>query len=163
MTGSPRPRQASVIPSIDSESCHITSGCSGLPKLRQFTTAFAVAPTQARFATLSATVNAVPERRIERAPTRIGVRRERDATFGVRQARPRQAQQRGVAARADDRIQEELRVVLAIDPRGVDQEVQQVVVRRSDRFVIARVIGVDRLEARGAHHRSVVERGLVGQ
>ena len=40
----------------------MTEGCSGLPKLRQFTTAFAVAPTQARLATLSATVNAVPAR-----------------------------------------------------------------------------------------------------
>ena len=50
------------MPSTDSESCHITSGCSGLPKLRQLTNAFAVAPTQARFETLSATVSSVPLR-----------------------------------------------------------------------------------------------------
>ena len=38
-------------PSIASESCHMTSGCSGLPKLRQLTTATGRAPTQARLAT----------------------------------------------------------------------------------------------------------------
>ena len=40
----------------------MTSGCSGLPKLRQFTTATAVAPTQARLATPSARTSAVPAR-----------------------------------------------------------------------------------------------------
>ncbi len=50
------------MPSMHSESCHITSGCSGLPKFRQFTTATGVAPTQARLATPSARASAVPAR-----------------------------------------------------------------------------------------------------
>ena len=40
----------------------MTSGCSGLPKLRQLTTAAGVAPTQARLATPSASTSAVPAR-----------------------------------------------------------------------------------------------------
>ena len=32
-------RHASLMPSTTSENCHITSGCSGLPKFRQFTSA----------------------------------------------------------------------------------------------------------------------------
>ena len=47
---------------MHSESCHITSGCSGFPKFRQFTTAAGVAPTQARLATASARASAVPAR-----------------------------------------------------------------------------------------------------
>ncbi len=47
----------------------MTSGCSGLPKLRQLTTALAVAPTHARFATDSASASAVPLARVERAAT----------------------------------------------------------------------------------------------
>ena len=62
MTGNEKARHASAIPSMHSESCHMTSGCSGFPKLRQFTTATGVAPTQARFATPSASVSAVPVR-----------------------------------------------------------------------------------------------------
>ena len=62
MTGRPKARQASAMPSIDSDSCHMTSGCSGLPKLRQLTTATGRAPTQARLATASATTMAVPAR-----------------------------------------------------------------------------------------------------
>ena len=50
------------MPSIASDSCHMTSGCSGLPKLRQLTTAIGRAPTQARLSTDSATVSAVPWR-----------------------------------------------------------------------------------------------------
>ena len=35
----PSASHASLMPSTTSENCHITSGCSGLPKLRQFTSA----------------------------------------------------------------------------------------------------------------------------
>ena len=62
MTGSDSARQLAAIPSMHSDSCHITSACSGFPKFRQLTTATAVAPTQARLATPSASVNAVPAR-----------------------------------------------------------------------------------------------------
>ena len=40
----------------------MTSGCSGLPKFRQLTTATGVAPTQAKLATPSARTSAVPSR-----------------------------------------------------------------------------------------------------
>ena len=43
-------------------SCHITSGCSGLPKLRQLTSPSGRAPTHARFIAASATTSAVPRR-----------------------------------------------------------------------------------------------------
>ena len=43
-TGMPRARHASAMPSIASDSCHITSGCSGLPKLRQLTSPSGRAP-----------------------------------------------------------------------------------------------------------------------
>ncbi len=101
--------------------------------------------------------------RIERAPARVGVGRQRDAALGHRQTRSGEAQQRGVAARPDDGIQEELRVVLAIDPRRVDQKVQQVVVRRTDRFVVGWIVGDDGVEVHWSRHRSVVQRCLVGQ
>jgi len=61
-------------------------------------------------------------------------------------------------ARTDDGVQKELRVILAIDPTRVHEQVQQVIVRRSDRLVIARIVGVDRVEVRGTTHRSIVER-----
>ena len=38
-TGMPSASHASLIPSTTSANCHITSGCSGLPKFRQFTSA----------------------------------------------------------------------------------------------------------------------------
>ncbi len=50
------------MPSIVSDSCHMTSGCSGLPKLRQLTTALGAAPAHARLSAASATVAAVPDR-----------------------------------------------------------------------------------------------------
>ena len=61
-TGTDSARHASAMPSMASLSCHMTSGCSGLPKLRQFTRPSGSAPTQARFITDSATTAAVPER-----------------------------------------------------------------------------------------------------
>ena len=62
MTGVPKASQASDMPSMASESCHMTSGCSGFPKFKQFTTASGRAPTQARFMIDSATTLAVPAR-----------------------------------------------------------------------------------------------------
>ena len=50
------------MPSTASDSCHMTSGCSGLPKLRQLTTAMGRAPAQATLRAPSATVDAVPAR-----------------------------------------------------------------------------------------------------
>ena len=61
-TGRSKARQASAIPSMASESSHITSGCSGLPKFRQLTSASGRAPTHARLRTDSATTRAVPAR-----------------------------------------------------------------------------------------------------
>ena len=61
-TGSARARDASAIPSMASDSCHITSGCSGLPKLRQLTNATGLAPTHATLSADSATTSDVPRR-----------------------------------------------------------------------------------------------------
>ena len=107
------------MPSMASDSCHMTSGCSGLPKLRQFTTAMGRAPTQARFSTASATTRPVPARGSTRAPAVVAVGREGQPATGVGPGgRVLEAQQHGVAARADHRVEEQLVVVLAPDPRA---------------------------------------------
>ena len=121
MTGIAEPRQASASPSTLSESCHMTVGCSGFPKLRQLTTAEGRAPTHARFAIDSASTSATPPRgssahargfeSVEIATPRL-----------VRQPRPTEPEQGGVAAGADDRVQEELVVVLAVDRGGVGDQ-----------------------------------------
>src|SRR5579871_4541773 len=68
------------MPSIDSDSCHITSGCSGLPKLRQLTRATARPPAQATLSTDSATVAALPRR---------GSRRHQPGLASLETAMPR--------------------------------------------------------------------------
>ena len=108
------------MPSIASDSCHITSGCSGLPKLRQLTSASGRAPTHARFSTDSATTSAVPVARVDRAPPVVAVGGEREAAAGVDAGgRVLQPQHGGVAARALDGVEEQLVVVLRPDPRRV--------------------------------------------
>ena len=115
------------MPSMASDSCHITSGCSGLPKFRQFTTAFGVAPEQARLRAASATVAAVPAR---------GSRAHQLGLESVVRARPRvrggearrgQPEDGAVATGALDGVEEQLVVVLPVDPRRVGQQGQQVV------------------------------------
>src|ERR1700722_9006894 len=54
--------QASAIPSIASVNCHITSGFSGLPKLRQFVAAIGSAPEHATFRAASITEYMAPIR-----------------------------------------------------------------------------------------------------
>ena len=61
-TGALKATQASDMPSTASDSCHMTSGCSGFPKFKQLTTARGWAPTQAIFITASATTILVPSR-----------------------------------------------------------------------------------------------------
>src|SRR2546428_10762348 len=58
--GVPRALQASARPSMASENCHITSGFSGLPKLRQFVAAIGRAPDVATLRTASATACIAP-------------------------------------------------------------------------------------------------------
>src|SRR5947209_13172832 len=60
--GVPRAVQASAMPSITSENCHITSGFSGLPKLRQLVAAIGRAPLQATLRAASATACMAPTR-----------------------------------------------------------------------------------------------------
>src|SRR3984893_2966952 len=60
--GVPRAVQASVRPSMVSLNCHITSGFSGLPKLRQFVAAMGRAPLQATLRAASATARMAPTR-----------------------------------------------------------------------------------------------------
>src|SRR6266851_1530935 len=54
--------QASARPSMVSLNCHITSGFSGLPKLRQFVAAMGRAPLQATLRAASATACMAPTR-----------------------------------------------------------------------------------------------------
>src|SRR5437763_5041275 len=60
--GVPRAVQASAMPSIASLNCHITSGFSGLPKLRQFVAAMGRAPLAATLRAASATACIAPTR-----------------------------------------------------------------------------------------------------
>src|SRR5467141_4452397 len=60
--GAPRAEQASPRPSIAWENCHITSGFSGLPKLRQFVAAIGRAPLAATLRAASATACIAPTR-----------------------------------------------------------------------------------------------------
>src|SRR5438067_3570102 len=60
--GVPRALHASATPSITSENCHITSGFSGLPKLRQFVAAIGRAPLAATLRAASATACIAPTR-----------------------------------------------------------------------------------------------------
>src|SRR6059058_861044 len=60
--GVPRAVQASAMPSIASLNCHITSGFSGLPKLRQFVAAMGRAPLAATLRAASATACMAPTR-----------------------------------------------------------------------------------------------------
>ena len=62
MIGVARAVQASAIPSMASLNCHITSGFSGLPKLRQFVAAMGRAPLQATLRAASATACIAPTR-----------------------------------------------------------------------------------------------------
>ena len=94
--------------------------------------------------------------RVERAGPRVRVRRERHAAVRRGQPGAGQAEQRGVGARPGHRVEEELVVVLAVDPARRAQQRQQVggaVGRRRRRA------------ARRARRlaRAVVERCVVGQ
>src|SRR6266403_2457760 len=60
--GVPRAVQASPTPSMTWENCHITSGFSGLPKLRQFVAAMGRAPLAATLRAASATACIAPRR-----------------------------------------------------------------------------------------------------
>src|SRR5205807_9806466 len=60
--GVPRAVQASARPSIASLNCHITSGFSGLPKLRQLVAAMGRAPLAATLRAASATACMAPTR-----------------------------------------------------------------------------------------------------
>src|SRR5713226_6384862 len=60
--GVPRAVQVSAMPSMVSLNCHITSGFSGLPKLRQFVAAMGRAPLQATLRAASATACIAPTR-----------------------------------------------------------------------------------------------------
>ena len=120
MTGSPRARQASAMPSIASDSCHITSGCSGLPKFRQLTTRDRSGADAGEVQHRLGHDEAVPGPRVDRAPPVVAVGGERQAPAGVGAGgRVLEPQHRGVAARAHHGVEEELVVVLRPDPRRV--------------------------------------------
>src|SRR5580658_4295470 len=60
--GVPSSLQATVRPSMASLNCHMTSGFSGLPKLRQFVAAMGRAPDVATLRAASATACMAPTR-----------------------------------------------------------------------------------------------------
>ena len=115
------------MPSIASESCHITSGCSGLPKLRQSTSATGRPPAQATLSTDSATVAAAPARgSIAHQPGLASVE-SASALARPGHSGAGEAEHGGVGlARAEHGVQEELVVVLAEDEGRVVAERQQI-------------------------------------
>ena len=104
-----------------------------------------------------------PAAGIERAPARVGVRRDRDALVVAGSPGPPRRKQRGVATGADDGVQEQLVVVLAVDPRGVDHEPEEVRRTRARRLVVGRVVGEPRVEIVRAATWPVVARAVVGE
>ena len=56
-----------------------------------------------------------------------------------------------------------MRIVLTVDPRGVHQQVEQIVVGRTHGFVVRGVVVTHRIQRGGPSTRSVVEGGLIGQ
>ena len=159
-TGMPSARHASPMPSIASDSCHITSGCSGLPKFRQLTSANGRAPTHARLSAASATSHAVP--------TRGSTAHQRWLPSVVSaNARPVSTPVVGCLSRntvasppgADHRVEEQLVVVLRPHPRRVGQHRQQIVRRSSCRSAAVGVgVGV---EVGGRLARPVVARRVL--
>ena len=141
------------MPSIASESCHITSGCSGLPKFRQLTSASGRAPAQATLSADSATVAAVPERGDRRRTSRGWRRRSTRAPCPSRRS-PGAASfsTRGVGlARADDGVEEQLVVVLAVDPgAGSESSASRSDPQSAGRREPARVVGAGAARGRRA-------------
>src|SRR5277367_2358781 len=76
--GVPRAMQASPIPSMDWENCHMTSGFSGLPKLRQLVAAMGRAPEAATLRAASATACIAPT---------LGLRKHQRPLASVERAR----------------------------------------------------------------------------
>ena len=99
---------------------------------------------------------------IERTPARVRVRRESESALTRGQAGTGQTQQGRVTSRSDHGVQEELRVVLAVDPRRVEQQTQDVLGDVA-RHVARRVVRDDGVEIVGTLDRPFVERGVVGQ
>ena len=104
----------------------MTTGCSGLPKLRQLTTAVAAGADAGQVGGALGHRQRRADARVDRAPARVGVGGDGHAPLGWRQARARQPEQRGVPAGPLDGVQEQLVVVLAVDPAGVGEQRQQV-------------------------------------
>ena len=100
--------------------------------------------------------------RVQRAPARVRVSRECESPFARGQTGTGQTQQGRVAARSDHGVQKELRVVLAVDPGGIEQQNQDVL---SDvaRHVARRVVRNNRVQVVRTLDGPFVERGVVGQ
>ncbi len=82
--------------------------------------------------------------------------------MGVRKARRRQPQDCGISSWTLDGIEEELMVVLLVDPRGIGQQGQQVgsAVRKG---TDTRVVSQPAVQIGGPRPRPVVERGVIAQ
>src|SRR5271155_252908 len=76
--GVPRAMQASPTPSMDWENCHMTSGFSGLPKVRQLVAAMGRAPEAATLRAASATACMAPT---------LGLRKHQRPLASVERAR----------------------------------------------------------------------------
>ena len=114
ITGMPSASHASLMPSTTSANCHITSGCSGLPKFRQFTSASGRAPADATLRAASSTTRRPPVRGSswqKRALPSVASA----SAFVVPFTRSTAASRAG----AGDGVQEQLVVVLARHPRLV--------------------------------------------
>ena len=95
------------MPSIDSTSCAMISGRSGLPKFRLLVVATGSAPTVDRLRQHSATISFVPSRGIEIAVAAVAVERHGDRRPGLLDAHDRR-----VGARPGERVRADHVVVL---------------------------------------------------
>ncbi len=89
----------------------MTSGFSGLPKLRLSTTASGSAPTTATLRAASYTSRAAPLPRIQITKSTVAIRCQCQGPAG-----PFDSQQSGVMSGTDDSVEEEHVVVLLVDP-----------------------------------------------
>ena len=134
-----------------------------MPKLRQLTIAAGVAPAQARLRDVSATVEAVPSRGSIEHQVGFESVLEREPALGGRKARAGQAEHRRVPARSADRVEEELVVVLTVDPRRVGEQREEVFAAVGRRVERARIVGRPRLVVGGSAQWALVTRRVLAQ
>ena len=156
-TGTSSARQASLMPSIASESCHITAGCSGFPKFRQFTSREWASTDAREIGGRFGDDHRGAEPRVVCAPPMVAVGREREPAAGVcAGGRMLQPQDCRISTGPLHRVEEQLVVVLRPDPGRVGEVCEQVLLG-----VVDRHCGTAGPRRRPCLHGAVVQRSGV--